>query len=162
VKFANVRELKNKTSEVLRTAEKEAVIITSNGKPRAIVTAISEEDFEDYLLERSPGLMDVLAEARAEYQSSGGLKPEDYAAKRKGRRGKACSLKGGLTMKIADLSPDELKELIGKIIEEKFRELIDPDTGLELREDFVQVLESSIASKERIPFKDVRKKLGLN
>ena len=36
--FANVRELKNKTSEILRNAEKEAVIITSNGKPRAIVT----------------------------------------------------------------------------------------------------------------------------
>jgi prevent-host-death family protein len=54
MKFANVRELKNKTSEILRNAEKEAVIITSNGKPRAIVTAISEEDFEDYLLEKSP------------------------------------------------------------------------------------------------------------
>ena len=53
MKFANVRELKNKTSEILRRAEKEAVIITSKGKPRAIVTAISEEDFEDYLLEKA-------------------------------------------------------------------------------------------------------------
>ena len=65
-------------------------------------------------------------------------------------------------MKVADLSTEELKELIGKIIEEKFRELIDPDIGLELREDFVQALESSIASKERIPFEEVKKKLGLN
>lgn len=65
-------------------------------------------------------------------------------------------------MKVADLSTEELKELIGKIIEEKFRELIDPDLGLELREDFVQALESSIDSKERIPFEDVKKKLGLN
>lgn len=65
-------------------------------------------------------------------------------------------------MKVADLSTEELKELIGKIIEEKFRELIDPDLGLELREDFVQALESSIASKERIPSEDVKKKLGLN
>ena len=65
-------------------------------------------------------------------------------------------------MKVADLSTDELKELIGKIIEEKFRELIDPDLGLELKEDFVQALESSIASKERIPFEYVKKKLGLN
>jgi prevent-host-death family protein len=86
MKFANVRELKNKTSEILRTAEKEAVIITSNGKPRAIVTAISEEDFEDYLLERSPKLMDVLAEARSEYLSGGGMRLEEYAAKRKRRR----------------------------------------------------------------------------
>lgn len=87
MKFANVRELKNKTSEILRNAEKEAVIITSNGKPRAIVTAISEEDFEDYLLEKSAGLQDMLAEAQAEYWSKGGVTLEDYLSKRKKKRG---------------------------------------------------------------------------
>lgn len=65
-------------------------------------------------------------------------------------------------MKVADLTTDELKELIGKTIEEKFRELIDPDFGLELKEDFVKALETSIASKERITFNDVKKRLGLN
>jgi len=83
MKFANVRELKNKTSEVLRNAEKEAVIITSKGKPRAIVTAISEEDFEDYLLEKSDALHDMLAEAQAEYRSKGGVSTEDYASRQK-------------------------------------------------------------------------------
>ncbi|MEW6109977.1 MAG: type II toxin-antitoxin system prevent-host-death family antitoxin [Nitrospirota bacterium] len=87
MKFANVRELKNKTSEILRKAEKEAVIITSKGKPRALVTAISEEDFEDYLLEKSAELHDVLAEAQAEYLSKGGVSLEDYLSKRKKRRG---------------------------------------------------------------------------
>lgn len=65
-------------------------------------------------------------------------------------------------MKVADLSTDELKELIGKVIEEKFRELVDPDYGLELREDFVQALETSIASKERVPFNEVKRRLGLS
>ncbi len=65
-------------------------------------------------------------------------------------------------MKVADLSTDELKELISKVIEEKFREFVDPDYGLELREDFVQALEASIASKERIPFDEVKRRLGLN
>lgn len=65
-------------------------------------------------------------------------------------------------MKVADLSTDELKELIGKVIEDKFRELIDPDYGLELREDFVRALEASIASKKRVPFSEVKKRLGLN
>jgi hypothetical protein len=65
-------------------------------------------------------------------------------------------------MKVADLSTDELKELIGKIIEEKFRELVDPDMGLGLKADFVQALEAAIASEERIPFDAVKKKLGLN
>lgn len=87
MKFANVRELKNKTSEILRTAEKETVIITSKGKPRAMVTAISEEDFEDYLLETSSGLQDTLAEALAEYRSRGGVTLEAYLSKRKKRRG---------------------------------------------------------------------------
>lgn len=87
MKFANVRELKNKTSEILRKAEKEAVIITSKGKPRAIVTAISEEDFEDYLLEKSTGLQEMLAEAQAEYLTKGGVSLEDYMSKRKKKRG---------------------------------------------------------------------------
>jgi hypothetical protein len=65
-------------------------------------------------------------------------------------------------MKVADLSTDELKELIGKIIEEKFRELVDPDIGLELKADFVQALGAAIVSEERIPFDAVKKKLGLN
>jgi hypothetical protein len=72
------------------------------------------------------------------------------------------SLEGGGHMKVADLSTDELKELISKVIEEKFRELFDPDYGLEMREDFIQALEASIASKERISFEDVKKRLGLN
>jgi prevent-host-death family protein len=87
MKFANVRELKNKTSEILRKAEKEAVIITSKGKPRAIVTAISEEDFEDYLLETNPGLQDMLAEAMAEYHAKDGVLLDDYLVKRKKRSG---------------------------------------------------------------------------
>ena len=65
-------------------------------------------------------------------------------------------------MKVADLSKDELKALIGEVIEEKFRELFDPDYGLEFREDFVQAIETSIASKERLPFEYVKKRLGLS
>jgi hypothetical protein len=65
-------------------------------------------------------------------------------------------------MKVGDLSREELKALIGEVIEEKFRELFDPEYGLKLREDFVQALETSIASKERIPFENVKKRLGLS
>ncbi len=64
-------------------------------------------------------------------------------------------------MKVSELTTEELKELIGQVIEEKLREFFDPDYGLELREEFIQDLEDSIASKERIPFDDVKKKLGL-
>ena len=87
MKFANVRELKNKTSEILRKAEKETVVITSNGKPRVIITAISEEDFEDYLLESSPQLLQVLEEARQEYTTKGGVTIGSYLSGRKRKRG---------------------------------------------------------------------------
>lgn len=89
MKFANVRELKNKTSEILRKAEKDIVIITSKGKPRAIVTAISGKDFEDYLLEKSSDLKDMLTEAMAEYKARGGVPLDEYLIKRKrGERGR--------------------------------------------------------------------------
>ena len=87
MKFANVRELKNKTSAILNKAEKEPVVITSRGKPRAIITGISEDDFEDYLLEQSPALQDALEEAAKEYARKGGITLEDYLASRRKRRG---------------------------------------------------------------------------
>lgn len=87
MKFANVRELKNKTSEILRKAEKEDVVITSQGRPRAIISAVTEEDFEDYLLEHSPAFLKALEQAREEYRHAGGTRLEDYLKTRKIRRG---------------------------------------------------------------------------
>lgn len=87
MKFANVRELKNKTSEILRKADKEAVVITSRGKPRAIISGVSEDDFNDYLLETSPKLIDVLKEAKKEYLAKGGMTLEDYITRRAKKSG---------------------------------------------------------------------------
>jgi prevent-host-death family protein len=87
MKFANVRELKNKTSEILRKAEKEDIVITSQGKPRAIISAVTEEDFEDYLLEHSPAFLKALEQARDEYLKVGSISLEEYVKSRKGRRG---------------------------------------------------------------------------
>ena len=87
MKFANVRELKNKTSEILRSAEKEEIIVTSKGKPKAIIIGISEEDFEDYLLENSPKFLAALHEAREEYRKHGGVGIDEYLKKRKSKNG---------------------------------------------------------------------------
>jgi len=64
-------------------------------------------------------------------------------------------------MTVTEISKEELKSLIGEVIEEKFYKFFDPDYGLELREDFIQKLNLSAVSKERIPFDEVKKKLGL-
>jgi len=69
MKFVNVRDLKNKTSEILRNSEKEDVVVTVNGKPRAVLTAIREDDLEDYILAKSPRILRVLKEARGAYRA---------------------------------------------------------------------------------------------
>ncbi len=87
MKFANVRELKNNTSEILRKAEKETVVIMSRSKPRAVITAISEEDFEDYRLEQSPVLLSALEKAAHEYKQKGGITLKKYLSGRTKKRG---------------------------------------------------------------------------
>ncbi len=86
MKFANVRELKNKTSEILRLSQKDDVIITTNGKPTAVVKGISEEELEDYLIENNPKFLKTLEDARKEFQKKGGVSPEEYLKKRKKKR----------------------------------------------------------------------------
>jgi len=46
MRFVNVRELKSKTSEILRAAAGEDIIVTNHGKPVAVVTGIDGGDFE--------------------------------------------------------------------------------------------------------------------
>ena len=87
MKFANVRELKNKTSEILRSAEKEEIVVTSKGKPKAIIKGVSEEDFEDYLLENNPKFLAALEKAREEYLQLGGIGIDEYLKKRKSKHG---------------------------------------------------------------------------
>ena len=89
MKFANIRELKNKTSEVLREAKKGDVIITSRGKPTAVITAVTEEDFEDYLLEKSPKFQKALEDARLEYMEKGGISIKNYLKKRAKKAGRS-------------------------------------------------------------------------
>lgn len=87
MKFANVRELKNRTSEILKLAEKEDVIVTSRGKPTAIIKGISEEDFEDHLLESNPKFLAALEKSRKEYLALGGVGIEEYLRKRRSKHG---------------------------------------------------------------------------
>ena len=87
MRFANVRELKNKTSEVLKLAKKEEVVVTSRGKPTAIIKGVSEEDFEDYLLENNPKFLAALEKAKEEYMRLGGVSIQEYLKKRRAKHG---------------------------------------------------------------------------
>lgn len=66
-------------------------------------------------------------------------------------------------MKIADLTTEEFKSIIREVMEEKFKEfLVDPDYGLELREEIEKRLSDSLTSKKRISLEEVKKRLGLS
>ena len=57
MKFASVRELKSKTSEMLRTVERgNTVLVTTHGRPTAMLVPVTEDDVEDALLAYSPKL----------------------------------------------------------------------------------------------------------
>jgi len=65
LKFVNVKELHDKTSEILRKLEEEGeeVIITSYGKPKAILRRLTEEELEDYILANHPKFKKALEKA---------------------------------------------------------------------------------------------------
>ncbi len=67
---------------------------------------------------------------------------------------------------VADLTVAELKELIREVVVEVVCDwLIDPDEGLEFREEFVERLEQSMAeadSGETMSAEEVYRRLGLD
>lgn len=72
MRFVNVRELKSKTSEILRAAAGEDIIVTNHGKPVAVVAGIEERDFEKIGFRSGAGRVH---EAHAPYR----MEAVDYA-----------------------------------------------------------------------------------
>ena len=81
MRFAGMKELKQKTRELLQAAEKEDIIITAHGKPAAVLHHIDEDDLEDYLIENDPEFQRKIAKAWEEYLSFGGVPIEEYIDK---------------------------------------------------------------------------------
>jgi len=78
MKFANVRTLKNQTSQMLRfAAGGDDVIITSHGKPVAVLRKLTEEDMEDYVLSRHPAMRASIEAADRDYRKKGGTPLEE-------------------------------------------------------------------------------------
>ena len=87
MKVANTVDLKNKTNELLRQVMNgEVLIITYRGKPAASLTALSEDDLEDFVLEHSPKVRKMLAEAEADRKAGRVLPLEAYIAGSRSRR----------------------------------------------------------------------------
>jgi hypothetical protein len=71
-----------------------------------------------------------------------------------------------MSARVAELTVDELKQIIEEAVEQKLEEMLgDPDEGLELREEIKARLRSSLEAEHRgargIPAQDVAAQLGL-
>ena len=73
VRFVNVRELKNRASEVIRRAQKGDVVVTLRGKPTVVLHAVADDELEDYLLAHSPRFLKSLEGSYREYRRKGGV-----------------------------------------------------------------------------------------
>ena len=83
VKFTNVRELKSKTSEMLRTVERgNTVLVTTHGRPTAMLVPVTEDDIEDALLAYSPRLRKKIEEGLKDIRAGRTMPLSKYKAKR--------------------------------------------------------------------------------
>ncbi|MDP3702792.1 MAG: type II toxin-antitoxin system prevent-host-death family antitoxin [Candidatus Omnitrophota bacterium] len=80
IRFVNIRKLKGEASAVIRASRKGDIVVTSRGKPQAVLHAVSEEDLEDYLLVHSPKFLRSLAASYREYRRKGGIALEKLIA----------------------------------------------------------------------------------
>ncbi len=83
MKFANVRELKTKTSAMLRTVERgNTVLVTTHGRPTAMLVPVTEDDIEDALLAYSPALRKKIETGLKDIRAGRMSSLSDYAATR--------------------------------------------------------------------------------
>jgi prevent-host-death family protein len=82
MRFANTVELKNKTNKILKEVMKGSpVIITYRGKPAASITALKEDDLEDFVLENSPMIQKLIADAQKDVQAGKVIPLKEYLTK---------------------------------------------------------------------------------
>ncbi len=77
MKIASVKEVKDKLSQFLKTAEKEDIVITKNGRPNAILHHLGEDELEDYLLEHDPKFRRKIETRWKQYLQKGGRSLEE-------------------------------------------------------------------------------------
>lgn len=80
MKFVNVRELKNKTSEILRIAQEHDIIVISRSKPIAIIRHLDEDELEDYVLMNHPDFITQIEKSYREAESGKTTDIDEYLA----------------------------------------------------------------------------------
>jgi prevent-host-death family protein len=90
MKFSTVRDLKAKTSALLRTVAKgQPVVVTRHGRPTAVITPLHEGELEDFLFEHSPILRKRIAEGLKDIEKGRVVSHETLKTRLLARRKKA-------------------------------------------------------------------------
>ena len=79
MKMDTLAHVKNQFSAIIENLGDEPVFITRNGKVAAVLTALTDDDVEDYLLRNSPRFWRLI-EARRAQAKAGKTLPFDAAA----------------------------------------------------------------------------------
>lgn len=88
MKTATVRELKARLSQYLKDAEQQDVIVTSHGRPCAVLHGLVGEELEDYLIANSPTIRKKVEKSYEDYLKEGGISLDDVMKKMKGKSAK--------------------------------------------------------------------------
>lgn len=72
MKIVPLNEVKNRFSTYLELSKREDIVVTKNGRPAAILHAVTDEDLEDYLFESDPRFIARIEALRRAFQREGG------------------------------------------------------------------------------------------
>jgi prevent-host-death family protein len=79
MKIASVADVKAKLSAYLIESQEGPVIVTRNGKPVAVLLAVTDEDeLERLVLAHSPKFQAILKKSRRHIEKRGGVAHEDF------------------------------------------------------------------------------------
>lgn len=82
MRVTNTVGLKNEANKILKEVMKGSpVIITYRGKPAASLTALTEDDLEDFILENSPKIRKMIVQAEKDIRAGKVTSLADYLAK---------------------------------------------------------------------------------
>ena len=86
MKFAAIRDLQIKASVVVKKAEQEPVVITVHGRPKAVLTPISEDELEDFIFANHPSLRKRIERGLRDIRRGKVIAHQDLKAKLMKRR----------------------------------------------------------------------------
>lgn len=79
-----IRDLKNRVTEILRTAEERgsAVVVTRHGRPAALILPIGSPEADDYILAHAPEIVASLREAESDLREGRTVTARSYRRRR--------------------------------------------------------------------------------